>query len=176
MRQYIQNALLKKPAQTPAPLESTPSPSFALLLLRAATLSKAKGDALVTLDHLLVALLNDREAKTALVEGGLNKAKVEATVRKTCGGTKVTSPVDEGKFDALEKYGIDLRKLAEEGKLDPLIGRDEEIHRLIQILSRRTKNNPCLFGEAGTGKTAIVEGLARRLVDSDAPESLPCAH
>lgn len=172
IRRSLQKVLLRKPSQTPAPLEASASSSFSQLLQRASKAAKANGDALVSLDHLLVALYDDRETKDALLEGGLTKKAAEMAVAEIRGGKKVTSAIAEEHFEALEKYGIDLIKLAEEGKLDPVIGRDEEIRRVIQILSRRTKNNPVLVGAPGTGKMSIVEGLARRLVEGDVPESL----
>jgi ATP-dependent Clp protease ATP-binding subunit ClpB len=168
----IQKVLLKKPSQTPAPLEASPSSSLSLLLNRATKLSKSNRDALVALDHLLMALYDDRETKDALQEASLTKQICQAAIDEIRGGRKVTSSSAEEQYEALSKYGINLILLAEEGKLDPVIGRDEEIRRLIQIISRRTKNNPVLIGEPGTGKTSIVEGLARRLVEGDVPLSL----
>ena len=107
-----------------------------------------------------------------LKDQGVTKKDLEAAIKELRKGEKVTSASAEGNFNSLEKYAKNLNKLAEEGKLDPVIGRDEEIRRLLQILTRRTKNNPILVGEPGTGKTAIAEGLAHRIIDGDVPENL----
>jgi ATP-dependent Clp protease ATP-binding subunit ClpB len=136
---------------------------LANVLANADSIRKDLKDDYVSVEHLILAM-NQRI--------GIGSEEMLQALKEVRGSHRVTSPDPETQFAALEKYGIDLTARAREGKIDPVIGRDEEIRRVIQVLSRRTKNNPVLIGEPGVGKTAIVDGLARRIADGDVPEGL----
>lgn len=143
------------------------------IILKAEDIAKKYGDEYISVEPLLAALLETESTVSAMLKNnGINRDELEKAISELRKGSKVTSQSAEESYQALEKYAVNLNEAARNGKLDPVIGRDDEIRRILQILSRRTKNNPILIGEPGTGKTAIVEGLAHRIIRGDVPDNL----
>ncbi len=172
LEEELERKLSSLPAVSGAPAGNYITPALQNILIKAEEIAKGMKDEYVSTEHLFMSLFEDSGVQPFFKRAGVTRDGFMKALAKIRGSKRVTDDSPESKMQALEKYSTDLTDMARKGKLDPVIGRDEEIRRVIQVLSRRTKNNPVLIGPAGVGKTAIVEGLAQRVTAGDCPDSL----